>query len=277
MSSRSRFRVESPHPVGRRLRAALARFLGDRLQKSIRVTLVTIEGVRFKRVEFPDSYAAARIEHNLELFSTSEHFPSLVTRYENEVWVKFVDGDRVTTIDENFTARFADFCAELFAHRARSVPAAESMFPSRLTRDLGFLHAVSVLPDALHREISAVADRLCPPRVWVGFDYRDPVLKNFVLRRGSGTLCAIDIESLRDEQLIGIGIAKALLRWLHPFRDTFFDRLTRDRVPDIRSDFPFIELCFLASWTKRNFLERKWRSVDLTLFDRFRERATARG
>ena len=122
----------------------------------------------------------------------------------------------------------------------------------------------------LHRDLDAVANRMTPKTLWMGFDYSDPVLKNFVILKDSGKVCAIDVEGLADNQLLGMGIAKACLRWLDPYRDLFFEHLGRPHVPDFRKDFPFIELCFLAKWTKRAFFEQKLKIIDPNLFERFR-------
>jgi hypothetical protein len=95
-------------------------------------------------------------------------------------------------------------------------------------------------------------------------------LQNFVITRDSGRVCAVDVESLRDEQLMGVGVARACEKWLGPFREVFFAHLARAGVPDFRAYFPFVELSFLAAIMKMQFLEKKWKNVDPTLFDRFR-------
>jgi hypothetical protein len=147
---------------------------------------------------------------------------------------------------------------------------AESPFPCRLQQNLRFLHQVGVLSAGAYGELEAAAERLRPSQVWVGFDYTDPQLQNFVLTREGGRVCAVDVESLRDEQLMGVGVARACEKWLEPFRELFFAHLARAGVPDFRAYFPFVELSFLAAQTKMQFLEKKWKNVDPALFNRFR-------
>jgi hypothetical protein len=248
----------------------LSRLFGTRLQRSKNLYFVTLNGQRFKRLILRDSYLADEIEQNLERFGASEHFPRLVIRYEHEIWVEFIDGTGIKTVDEHVVKKMADFYAAVYARRPRYMDTVESPFLYRLHRDLGFLNQVGVLANNVYRELNTTAERLTPKRVWVGFDYSDPVLKNFVITRDGGRLCAVDVEGLVDNQLMGMGVAKASMRWLGPFVKVFFDHLARKEVPDFQSYFPFVELCFLAKWTKRNFFEKKWKVVNPTLFERFR-------
>ena len=111
---------------------------------------------------------------------------------------------------------------------------------------------------------------LAPDQVWVGFDYTDPVLKNFVAAADDGRICAIDVESLEADQLIGFGVAKALLRWMEPDRDVFLAHLAATRCPNFQPHFDFVELSFLAWYTKLMVLEEKWTRIELSHFDRFR-------
>ena len=115
---------------------------------------------------------------------------------------------------------------------------------------------------------------LAPASLWVGHDCTDTILKNFV-RTPEGRIRAVDVESLGADQLLGSGAAKACLRWLGPERERFLARLRTAGVPDFFAYLPFVELCFLAFWTKSSFLEGKSRFVDPSLFERFR--ATGRG
>jgi hypothetical protein len=231
---------------------------------------VTINGQCFKRLIFCDSYLASTIEQNLESFRGSEHFPALVTCYEREIWVDFIDGLPIKVVDEEVVKKIADFYAMVYARQSKYVDAVESPFPHRLHRDLLFLRHIGVFSENLHCELDAVARRLIPKQILTGWDYSDPVLKNFVILKESGKVCALDVEGLADNQLIGMGVAKACLRWLGPYRSLFFEHLARQNVPDFQSDFPFIELCFLANWTKRAFFEQKWNIIDPSLFERFR-------
>ena len=70
-------------------------------------------------------------------------------------------------------------------------------------------------------------------------------------------------------------MAKASLRWLGPHRDRLLAGLRERSAPDFQSYLPFIELSFLAFWTKSSFLEKKRRFVDPAHFERFLRDVTA--
>lgn len=272
MPYKHRARQKSPYPFKKRFRYFLSRLSGTRLQRSQNLLFVAMNGQHYKRLILRDSYIASTIEDNLERFGPSEHFPALVIRYEHEVWVEFIEGPtlRDREVDEQLVAMLADFYAAVCSRNPRQVDLSETPFPDRLQRDLHFLRQMDLLTEETYRYLEALAQRLMPLQVWVGFDYIDPVKKNLVIARDSGRICAIDVESLLDGQLIGTGVAKAFLRWLEPFRAEFFDHLARPGVPDIRPYYAFVELCFLAAWTKMGFLEKKWKYLDPAHFDRFR-------
>ncbi|MEW6298411.1 MAG: hypothetical protein AB1671_11800 [Thermodesulfobacteriota bacterium] len=257
-------------PLKKRIQYLLARVFGTRLLKSQRLYFVTINGRRFKRLILRDSYIAAEIERNLERFGASEHFPALIARHENEIWLEFIEGTPIQTADERVVKQIADFYAAVYARSPDQVPAAETPFPRRLRQHLRFLHQVGVLTDDAHRDLEAAAARLTPARVWVGFDYTDPVLKNFVLAPRGDRVCAVDVESLRGNQLIGTGMVKACVRQLGAFRHVFFAHLAQKPVPNFQAYLPFVELALLAAQTQKAFLQRKWRYVRPALFDRFR-------
>lgn len=263
-------RQKAGYSLKRRATTLLKRLFGTQLLKSQDLRFVTINGQRFKRLILRDSFQAAEIERRLESFGANNYFPELVTRSENEVWVQFVDGQRLAEVDEPALAKLADFYAAVYSRRPRQVALADRPYVRRIDQNLRFLNQVGVLSDTTRRDLEAVARRLAPERVWIGFDYLDPVLKNFVIRN-DGQLCAVDVESLFDEQLIGTGVAKACVHWLEPFRDDVLARLAGAGAPDFQSYFGFVELAFVARWTKTKFLARKQKFVDAGLFERFRD------
>lgn len=262
-------RQQAGYSLKRRFNTWLRGLFGTQLLKSQDLRFVTINGQRFKRLILRDSFLAAEIERQLESFGANDFFPALVTRYENEVWVQFVDGERLVEVDERALASIADFYAAVYRRRPRPVAMADLPYMHRIDQNLRFLGQVGVLSDAARRDLEAVARRLAPEQVWIGFDYVDPVLKNFVIARDDGRLCAIDVESLADEQLIGTGVAKACVHWLEPFRDVFLERLAGAGVPDFQAYFRFVELAFVARWTKTKFLTQKRKFVQPERFDRF--------
>jgi hypothetical protein len=254
----------------RRFRYRLSRLLGTRLQKSQRVYWVDLNGSRFKRIILRDSYLASRIEQNLEAFGASDRVPGLVMRYEHEIWVDFIPGTPLSDPSLEIVPRLAELYGHIHARRPRRVSLAETPFAERLVRDLRFLGQVGVLSaEALH-ELEAAVPRLAPREAWVGFDYTDPTPSNLVVAEDDGRLCAIDVESLEDDQLIGTGVAKALARWFEPHREALLAALAQTEAPDFATYLPFVELCFLASYTRMMFLEKKRRRIRPDLFDRFR-------
>jgi hypothetical protein len=84
-----------------------------------------------------------------------------------------------------------------------------------------------------------------------------------------GRIRGIDVESIGAAEPIGIGTAKASIRWLGSQRDLFLDALAKNSVPDFRPYMTFLELSFTAFWLKNSVLERKRHFVNPGLFDRF--------
>jgi hypothetical protein len=257
--------------LARRLRYFASRISGTRLQKSQRVFVVDAGAHRFKRIVLRDTYLAACIEQNLERFGGCEQLPELVMRYEHEIWLEYIEGTTVPAIDDALVRDLAALFGVIYARQPAEVPADDSGFPQRLRRDLRFLHRVQILDDAVHDDLQAAVERLTPATLWIGFDYTDPVLKNFIRADDDQRLCAVDVESLESDQLMGTGVAKALLRWLEPYRVPFLDAFEKSPAPPLRDSLPFTELAFLAAYTKLMFLEQKWRNIDPPRFERFRK------
>lgn len=252
----------------------LTRFLnlrGLRLRKAKSLHFVTINGQRFKRLQLADSAIARDIERNLEVFQADDIFPRLATRYEHEIWVDFIEGERPRQVTEQVVRQVAAFYTTIYTKHPTLTDTTQTAFPARLAQDLRFLHKVGVLSDPLYAQLQRVVEQLAPPRVWTGFDYTDPVLKNFVLSHENGRLYAIDVEGIADNQLIGMGTVKASVRWLGELRPLFYSHMAELGAPDFQSYLSFVELCFLANWTKRSFFEGKKKKIDPRRFERFCE------
>jgi hypothetical protein len=254
----------------KRIKYFLSRSFGTRLQKAKGIHFVTVNGHRYKRLLLCDSYLASEIERYLENFTQSGYFPPVVARYEHEIWLEFVEGISVTSVDEQFVIKIAEFYATVYGINSALVDTKKSKFPERLLQDLRFLHQIGVLTQASYQDIQVAVPDLIPEQVWVGFEYSDPVLKNFILRTETGRICVVDVDGLAENQLLGTGVAKACVRWLGPYRSLFFSSLAKQGAPDIQKYFSFVELCFLAKWMKRAFLEHDWKVIQPTLFERFR-------
>lgn len=254
----------------KRVKYFLSRLLGTRLQKAKGIHFVTANGHRFKRLILCDSFLATEIEEHLEAFRESEYFPPLVARYEHEIWLEYVEGLPIRSVDEGFVLKIAEFYATVHGKAPMLLDTAQSPFPGRLHQDLRFLRQINVLTQASYCDLQAAVQDLMPEQVWVGHEYTDPVLKNFLLRKEDGRICVVDVDGLAGNQLLGIGVAKACVRWLGPYRSLFFSSLAKQGGPDFKKYFSFVELCFLAKWMKRAFLEHDWKVIDAKPFERFR-------
>lgn len=253
------------------MRSRFPALFGLRLRRAKSLHFVTLNGHRFKRMQVADTRIAADIERHLQVFQADGIFPDLITRYEHELWVDFIPGARPEQVTERFVRHVADFYAVIYTKRATLEETATTAFPGRLARDLRFLHRVGVLTGARYAQLCRAAERRVPQRVWIGFDYTDPVLKNFVVSREGERLYAVDVEGIADHRLIGMGTVKASVRWLGDFKPLFYEHLAARGTPDFQSYLSFVELCFLAQWTKRNYFEGKTKKIRPGLFDPFCE------
>jgi hypothetical protein len=263
-----RFQQSSPYGLRHRLKLLWRRLRGGGLEKSQRLYFVTLNGNRYKRIVFQDSATAAALEDRLERLGFAPWFPTVVTRYENELWLEFIKGRTADAGSGVLAESLADFYAALYRTAPQQRRLEETRLPLRLGRDLDFLQQAGVLDHALHRRLRDAAQALAPATLWTGFDYVDPVLKNLLPRDGGG-LCAVDVESLVDDVPLGTGVAKAMLHWLSPWEDTFWRRLAAGGAPDIRPAFPYVALCLTARWTKTKLLTGKVHAVSAARFQAF--------
>src|SRR5215217_5592036 len=127
ISYRRPARQQSPY-VLKRARYFWSRLFGTRLQKSNSLHFVIMNGQRFKRLIVDDSALACGIERNLEYFRASGYFPPLVMRYEREIWVEFINGTQIQTVDEPVVKKIADFYATIYTQRSRQMDTAASPF-----------------------------------------------------------------------------------------------------------------------------------------------------
>ena len=254
----------------KRAKYFFSRLLGTRLQKAKGIYFVTVNGQQYKRLILCDSFLANEIEQQLEIFSETGYFPPLVARYEHEIWLEFVDGHPIRSVDEGFVIKIAEFYATVYGKTPVLVKTEDSPFLSRLDDDLRFLHQIGVLSQDAYRDLQAAIPDLVPEQLWMGHEYTDPVLKNFIQRTENGRICIVDVDGLAVNQLLGTGVAKACFRWLEPHQSLFFTSLVQHGAPDIQAYFNFVQLCFLAKWMKRAFMEQDWKVIDLALFERFR-------
>jgi hypothetical protein len=262
------FRQRSLNSPTRRLRNWIVIRFTNRARRTQRVYLVTINDQRFKRLVLCDSHQADTYAANLRAFANTGLFPAVILAKENELWVEFIEGEKIDRLDSEVVEKLARLFSVLYRREARRVASESTSYNHDLHTDLRFLHQVGVLTQSAYRRLDSLTDSITPAELWVGYDCSDAILKNFLIC-DDGLVRCIDVDSLAANQMIGTGVAKACLRWLGPQRDRFLDELQRQEVPDFLAYLPFVELSFTAFWVKNSFLEKKKRFVDPAHFDRF--------
>jgi hypothetical protein len=252
--------------------------LGWRWVKRQRVYLVEIGDLRLKRIEMADSARAETKEIALRCLTGRGVAPALVARHHADLWVEYVEGARVGADDADLPDRLATLLAGLYRAASATLPATGPFGAEAVRADLEVLARAGVLPRHTADSVATLLDPLVPPAVWVGCDHTDLLVKN-MLRREDGSLCLIDVESVVTNEAVGTGFAKACARWIGPRRDEFVAALRRQpELPDFLSYFPYVEIRFLASWSKRSLLLDKPKLVQAALFDEWiarNARATA--
>lgn len=260
----------SAHSLARRSLYALRNWLLGGVGKGQAVYFVDYRGQRYKRIVFGDSRQAELVATALSAVAAADAFPRLVLWHEREIWVEFVAGRKIDVADPGDIASLAAFFARLYQDAPISGAARD--LDRRLQIDLWFLERAGVLSTAEVQALKVTAQRLLPEQVLFGFDYTDPVAKNFIVADGGaagGGLKAIDVESLQMHQPLGTGIAKAALHWPDFDASAFVDQVVVAGAPDFTPQYAYVELCLLAGWTKRKLLTGKRRYVQPLRFDKF--------
>jgi hypothetical protein len=253
------YRRRRLEPLSQRARRALTRLTGGE-GKDQRVYRVDFGALSLKQIVFARAAIAERLEAILARLRDARIAPAPIARYGRELWLEFLEGDPVPAepapLDE-----LAHVFASLYREAPRQVPRAERDFAGEVGRDLDFLYAAGVLDGPSHTSLRDRAGKWCPESIWVGHDYSDARPANF-LRVASGELRVIDVESLQDDAPLGAGVVRALLRWPGLTREALFSRLRAREAAPFEPYLDFVELWYLASWTKRCLLQRKHRLVD---------------
>lgn len=267
-----RFSQRSLQTAARRLGVALRRRLLNRFVRAKRVRVVRLGGRRYKRLSLPDASVAAAVAQHLQTFRHAHVFPALEAVLDREVLLEFVPGRPLAgPLEAHRIEPLARFFATLYAVDRCRVRTADTACTDDLQRDLAFLRDVGVLETAAHRDLAAAAHAITPPEVWIGWDYLDPIPRNFV-ERPDGSLVAVDVEDLKPDQLIGSGVAKACFRTLGPCGEQLLAAVERAAHLELAPVMPFVELHFLAAWTKLAYLKGRSKLVDPARFERYRRK-----
>jgi hypothetical protein len=251
-------RNTNAHSWWRRLHVRLRSMMGAAVKSHV-VHITRIGGCRYKRVTFPHASEAARVESNLEQVASVSRFPRLVYRHESSVWVDYVEGRAPDPRNPEHVEEVIALFADLYRNGSQSVELAGTGTHRRLCADLDFLRDVGVLSAQLGASLVDAAEELRPERAWMGFEYLDPLARNFIVAPTG--MVAIDIEALHAERLLGIGLAKARLRWLEVDRASLFASLAELGAPDIGPQYDYAALSFLAGYAKQNVFRGRRRKV----------------
>ncbi|MCG8590345.1 MAG: hypothetical protein MJE66_13735 [Proteobacteria bacterium] len=268
------YRQRSLEPWRKRAARVWRRLVSGHAAKDQRVYLVEAGGRRLKRTILEDSARAAQAERNLERFRDTELVPRVVARYGNELYTEFVEGRPAKPADPGLVDGVALALSTLYACEPRALAPAEAGLERAVAANLDLLERAGILSRDTARRLGVLARELAPDRVWLGFDYTDPLCRNFLWDR-NGRLRLIDVESLVADRPLGMGVAKALARGLEPQRDALLAALAARPGPDLAPSLPFVELWFLTRWQKRALLHNKADVLDPAYFDRYLERCRA--
>lgn len=250
---------------------------GRRWVKTQRVYRVETGDLRLKRIALTDAARADALERALSPWRGRGILPDLVARHHADLWVEFVEGRPVTPSEADLPQRFADLLAVLYGAPRQRLDDPERRCVAEVERDLGLLARARVISAPLRAAVSAQLHARPPERLWVGPDHTDMLLKN-MLRRPDGGLCLIDVESIAERELVGTGFAKACLRWIGPRREEFIEALRAvPGLPGFCAELPFLELRFLAAWSKRSLLLGKDKLLQAGHFEDWLTRQSAAG
>lgn len=260
-----RARRVSANPLWRRLQHAWQRLRGHERYKSNAVSFLEFADHRYKQVRFPSVAEARRVEAILCATHGSGLFPTLIHRLESTLWVRFVDGGDLDAGHPGHREALYRFFAGLYGHQPRQVDFAATGIRDRLRTHIETLEEVGALDGDTARRLLDLAVDLEPDRVWLGLEYIDSLRKNFIL--ADTVVVGIDIEAAWEGQLLGIGLAKSRLRWLDQAAGPILERLIELGAPDLRGQYPYAHLVFLAQYSVQSLLRGKPDRVPPSAFD----------
>ena len=264
MSSHTRRR--RLEPLTQRFKRVLTRIRGG-FHKKQRVYVLDLHNARVKHIVVADSFLASEIAENLTRLRSTNVFPELLAQHRNELWVEFVEGEAVGVGPDTPVRDLAHLFSTLYGVEATTVACQDRTFAAEILRDIDFLRNAGVISAEVAAGLITVCHRSTPTDVWVGYDYGDARPGNFLLDR-ENRIRIIDVESIRRDTLIGIGVARACSRWPGLTRESFLAALREQRAPDFMAYFDFVELYFRTTWTKRCVLLEKTKLIDPVALER---------
>ncbi len=255
------------HPLRQRVLRTLRRLTGAVGVKTHEVHFVRVEGKLLKRIRFEKEGEAQAVEYALAAFGPSGDLPAFLRRDGREVWLEYVEGPPLDPAKHDGALLIIEFYSALYSGEVRRLDTAATPYPERLKDDLRWLESSSVLAASVTASIARHAASFEPSQLLLGFDFIDPVPKNFVIR--DDRLVGVDAEALQTETLLGTGPAKALLRWLDIPGDEMLTRLRDSGGPDLSSQFAYANLCFRCSYARQKHLQRKSHLAPASIFESY--------
>ena len=235
------------------------------------------ESARCKRLTLPDAWTAAQLARSLERFRSHPRVPALLAQSANELLLECVEGPP----DRRAARRSHLRPARRFLRRAlRAGPPGDRATrrrlragtPARSRLSRPRRRARTPRPCRSSREPPR---RSLPTQVYraTTTSIRSPATSWMT---PAGRLFAIDVEDPLPDQLLGSGVAKAVLRTPGARRERLLAGIRRSAGLDLAPVMPFVELSFLAAWTKRALLKGRAKPREPELFDRSARREQAR-
>ena len=246
MTARLPTLTERPvYPAMRRMRRAFLRRLGRWSRGDYDVRLVYDQGKPvYKKVVFNSAHQAGRVAAALRAYGESVFVPSLRHHEDTAIWVDYVAGHAFDPHASDQPERVAE-CFTSFALRpSRGVTLADSGLIDTLHQRLAALSEHGVLDARLNRALAARIARFDDRQTLrFGFDYADPIAANLLTRADTGQTCAIDVKNVRQDGLVGLGVAKARARWLNEAGlSAILSHWQRQGLDDVVHAFDFVRV-----------------------------------
>ncbi|MCC5865472.1 MAG: hypothetical protein JJU31_10165 [Wenzhouxiangella sp.] len=249
-------RIRYANPWWRRLLRRWRQWRGGEPVKVHLVQIVDADGRRRKRVIFETEQEAVRVASCLRALKPSSRFPRLLSEAGRRLEVEFLAGPVARRRRRTDHAAVAEFFVDLYAGQTlRAADPAGLAWVSEFDKALARLHAAAWIDAREAERLAELARDWQPPQVWLGHEYIDPIARNFVIN--DQRAMAIDIEALWPDQPLGLGLAKAALRWLHTPPDAVLKAVLKRSGTDLQDQYPWVSLCFTALYFAQKLDQNK--------------------
>ena len=243
------------------------RRLGNRLKSNVGIipknmtsSFVFIGDQQYKRLKFKDTYTSENANRILEKLHKHRFFPKVLIQHENELWLEYIEGVLLSTVNDAICEELADLYYTL--HVTSSKQTSSERFVNQIEVNLNFLYKMEIISHKEHQKLRELLSKNTPEKVWTGLDYVDAIQSNFLTNKSIDTLYAIDVDSLRDDSLLGTGLIKANTIWLDDIHlKKIITSLKAKNSPDFFLYILFIQLHFRSKWLKSLFLRNKQRRL----------------